>query len=168
MSWFSKKLKKITKVIDPIGAKLRKQTGGSYGDPLNMYQSKPKAVTPYQRPERPGLQADPGTGGPTMQLGGPGGGQYTQNPFAGQMAQAQALRAGGQLGQSGPQIPPPGGITPRPGGMMPRGNAMVTAGQNYMADQGNRGQLPPAPQGQNIPGGSGMQIPRMPQRPMMF
>lgn len=90
MGWFKKKLKKITKVVDPIGAKLRKSTGGSYGDPMNWYQSKPKPVVPYQRPPKQGLQADPGTGGPTVNLGG--GGNYTPNPFAGQMAQAQALR----------------------------------------------------------------------------
>lgn len=90
MSWFKKKLKKITKVVDPIGAKLRKSTGGSYGDPMNWYQSKPKQATPYQAPPKRGLQPDPGTGGPTVNLGG--GGNYTPNPFANQMAQAAALR----------------------------------------------------------------------------
>lgn len=104
MSWFSKKLKKITKIADPIGAKLRKSTGGSYGDPMNWYQSKPKPVVPYQRPEKLGLQADPGTGGPTVNLGG-GGGNYTPNPFAQQMAQANALR-GGQLGTQANMAPP--------------------------------------------------------------
>lgn len=111
MSWFSKKLKKITKVVDPIGAKLRKSTGGSYGDPMNWYQSKPKAVTPYQRPEKQGLMADPGTGGPTTRLGSSQG--FAQNPFAGQMAQADALRTGGGA-PTGANVAMPG-ITPGSG-----------------------------------------------------
>lgn len=130
MSWFKKKLKKITKVVDPIGAKLRKSTGGSYGDPMNWYQSKPKPVVPYQRPERPGLQPDPGTGGPTVNLGG-GGGNYTPNPFVGQMAQANVLRGGAQpqanlaapMGAPMMGMAPPARIQPQgsPQNMMVRG-----------------------------------------------
>jgi hypothetical protein len=149
MSWFKKKLKKLTKIADPIGAKLRKSTGGSYGDPMNWYQSKPKAVTPYQRPEKMGLMPDPGTGGPTVNLGG--GGNYTPNPFAGQMAQADALRRGpaptganvampgisnmgspmgGQLGQ--PQV----GMAPPPQMGMPQQNLQMM--QNTMMRPGGR------------------------------
>jgi hypothetical protein len=128
MGWFSKKLKKITKVVDPIGAKLRKSTGGSYGDPMNWYQSKPKAVVPYQRPERPGLQADPGTAGPTMNLGG--GGTYTPNPFAGQMAQASALR------QPNMAAPP---SSPMPQGMSAPGSVASQQMQMGMV----RGARPP-------------------------
>lgn len=113
MSWFSKKLKKITKVIDPIGNQLRKSTGGSYGDPMNWYQSSQKAPTPYPMPEKRGLMSDPGTGGPTVNLGSTTG--YTPNPFTQQMAQANALRSaataqpnmGQPVGMAPPaQIPP--------------------------------------------------------------
>jgi hypothetical protein len=137
MSWFSKKLKKITKVVDPIGAKLRKSTGGSYGDPMNWYQSKPKAVTPYQRPEKQGLLADPGTGGPTTHLGSSAG--YTQNPFAGQMAQADALRRG--PAPTGANVAMPGISnmgSPMGGGMMGQPQVgMAPPQQAQMQPQGN-------------------------------
>ncbi len=107
MSWFSKKLKKITKVVDPIGARLRKSTGGSYGDPMNWYQSKPKRPTPYPMPEKRDLMMDPGTGGPTIHLGG--GGNYTPNPFTQQMAQVNALRGGAGSQQN---MAPPMGMAP--------------------------------------------------------
>lgn len=128
MGWFKKKLKKITKVVDPVGNQLRKATGGSYGDPMNWYQSKPKQATPYQAPPKRGLQADPGTGGPTLNLGG--GGNYTPNPFAGQMAQAAALRGGAPMGQPG-MAPPIGQV-----GMAPPQNM-----QNMMVG-GRPGQPP--------------------------
>lgn len=135
MSWFSKKLKKITKIADPIGAKLRKSTGGSYGDPMNWYQSKPKSVVPYQRPEKMGLQADPGTGGPTVNLGG--GGNYTPNPFAGQMAQANVLRGASQPQANMAQnMAMPGPINNV--GMAPGGQMQPQQMQNGMMRPGGR------------------------------
>lgn len=145
MSWFSKKLKKITKVADPIGAKLRKSTGGSYGDPMNWYQSKPKPVVPYQRPEKMGLQADPGTGGPTVNLGG--GGNYTPNPFAGQMAQAGALRSPGSLGQSSMAQ----GIQPAAGGFRPGSGVFRDVASQYMAANPMDPNVGMAPEGQMQP-----------------
>lgn len=134
MSWFKKKLKKITKVVDPIGAKLRKSTGGSYGDPMNWYQSKPKQPIPYQRPSNPGLHPNPGTGGPTINFGG--GGEYTPNPFANQMAQADALRTG-QSNMAVPignvQMP---GIAPQ--GMGPGPMPQQGPPQNNMMRPGGR------------------------------
>lgn len=110
MSWFSKKLKKVTKVLDPAGAKIRENSGGSYGDPLNWYDSGPKKPIPYQAAPKKPLMPDPGTGGGTTQLGGGGGGRsYQPNPFAQQMAQVAALR-----GQ-----PPPPQANPMPGQGMP-------------------------------------------------
>jgi hypothetical protein len=107
MSWLSKKLKKVTKVIDPIGNQLRKQTGGSYGDPLNFY-SKPQ-LPPGAQPVDNSLKPQIGQPGPTVRFGGaPGGKNYVDNPFAAQMAQVAALRGnpaigGPQAGMGGPE-----------------------------------------------------------------
>lgn len=83
MGWFSKKLKKVTKVLDPVGDKLRKSTGGSYGDPMNWYQSKPNQTTPYPQRTSPGLIAAPsGPAPPGMSFGGNTGGRsYIPNQF---------------------------------------------------------------------------------------
>lgn len=115
MSWLSKHIKKKIKVIDPAGAAIRKQTGGSTFDPLNWYDSKPKEPIPYERPPKMGLQPDPGTGGPTQRIGSSNGGYaYQPNPFAQQMAQADAVRGTG-MSQPTPQ-PLPGGAQLQPGG----------------------------------------------------
>lgn len=112
MGWFSKKLKKITNTIDPIGHKIRKSYGskentiGGFLDPGHVVTKAPQdPMIPYERAPKRGLMPDPGTAGPTVQLGGGSGGyNYQNNPFAGQMAQAQALR----------QPSPPVGMAPPP------------------------------------------------------
>lgn len=108
MSWLSKKLKKITKTVDPVGNYLRKQTGGSYGDPLNIY-SKPQ-LPPGAQPEDRSLKSQVGQPGPTVRFGTGGPGKYVQNPFANQMAQAAALRTNPTIG--GPQAGMGGPINP--------------------------------------------------------
>lgn len=154
MSWFSKKLKKITNTLDPVGKKIREGSGGSYGDPLNYYDSKPKTAKPYQeQPNATSLFTDPGTGGPTMKLGGGGGGRtYQGNPFANQMAQAAALRSKPRVAptqmpptQMPPtQVPPPNMGQPmtQPMGQPPPPQMQMMGGQNMM--------YPPA-QGQKRP-----------------
>jgi len=115
MSWFSKKLKKVTKVLDPVGAKLRKSTGGSYGDPMNWYQSKPNQTIPYQQRTSPGLTAQPsGPAPPGMSFGqNTGGYNYLPNRFAGgNMAPPMAggMSFGGPrdaMAQTMPQQPQP-------------------------------------------------------------
>lgn len=110
MSWFSKKLKKVTKVLDPVGAKLRKSTGGSYGDPMNWYQSKPNETIPYQQRTSQGLMAAPPGGPPPGMTFGQntGGRNYIQNQFAG--------GGGGGMMMGGVQggAPMPGGPPPPP------------------------------------------------------
>lgn len=179
MSWLSKQLKKTTKILDPAGAKIREGTGGSYGDPLNWYDSGPKKPVPYQQtPNSTTLAPDPGTGGPTMKLGGGSGGRtYQDNPFAQQMAQVSAIR-GGPPGMQTAQAP----NAPRPASGMalalqPQARAVAAqALQQYQAQQptagpmmmggGKGGPQMPAPQGQKVP--SMMQIPTQPTNPMMF
>lgn len=104
MGWLSKKLKKVTKVLDPVGDKLRKSTGGSYGDPMNWYQSKPNQTIPYQQRTSPGLIPAPqGAPPPGMTFGGNTGGRnYIQNQFA---------NSGGMM---------MGGVQPQPTPMAPR------------------------------------------------
>lgn len=105
MSWFSKKLKKVTKVLDPVGAKLRKSTGGSYGDPMNWYQSKPNQTQPWQPRQSPGLIAPP-AGPPPQGMtfgGGPGRYTYTPNEFAG----SNMSFGGGMPPPQAPNVPPP-------------------------------------------------------------
>lgn len=167
MGWFSKKLKKVTKILDPAGAAIRKNSGGSYGDPLNWYDSGPKKAKPYQEiPNSTTLAPDPGTGGPTVKLGGGSGGRnYQANPFVQQKAQAMALRAKPQMTAiAAPQSPgadPSMGAQPQP--MQNRSqfgpgaqNAMQQAMAQYMTTQGQ----PPPPQ-QNMMVQPGQQIPRM-------
>lgn len=105
MSWFSKKLKKFTKVADPIGAKLRKSTGGSYGDPFNWYQSKPNQTQPWQPRQSPGLIPQPeGSPPPGMTFGqNTGGYNYLPNRFQG----GGGMMMGGVQGMPGGVMQPP-------------------------------------------------------------
>ena len=106
MSWFSKQLKRTTKILDPVGAKIRKGSGGSYGDPLNQYNSKPNTTTPWKPTPSPGLMSAPNgqQSLATMNLGGNTGGRtYTPNPFQAPQGPAQ----GGAMGFGGPQQMPP-------------------------------------------------------------
>lgn len=138
MSWFSKKLKKITKVIDPIGNQLRKQTGGSYGDPLNFY-SKPQ-LAPEPQPRDTSLKPQIGSPGPTVRLGGapPDGKSYVGNPFAAQMAQVAALRSNPAIG--GPQAGMVGGPINPSSIAPPVQTPMVPPNmQNIMVRGGGRG-----------------------------
>lgn len=149
MSWFSKKLKKVTKIADPIGHKLRKSTGGSYGDPMNWYNSKPNQTIPYEKRTSPGLISAPGGPAPQgTQFGANTGGyNYLQNRFAGAspgdvppaqahggppVAQAPAARTPGVLG-GGAMSFGGGGIQPAPSGWGGRGgNAMAQAASAAM------------------------------------
>lgn len=165
MSWFSKKLKKITNTVDPIGHQIRKSTGGSYGDPLNFHKDPPPGPAPYQKPEAR-LMAAP-SGGSTLattKLGGSSGGYgYLPNRFA----NAGPVKGPGQPNVPTPSVPPNTGamsfgggqpINPSGPGMMggammgaaggqpmapQMGNAMRMAGQNYMAQNP---QMPPPQQ----------------------
>ena len=112
MSWLSKKFKKVTNTLDPIGHQIRKSYGskentiGSFLDPGHVATKPPQdPMIPYERAPKRGLMPDPGMAGPTVQLGGGSGGyNYQTNPFAGQMAQAQALRQPVQpVGMAPPQ-----------------------------------------------------------------
>jgi hypothetical protein len=139
MSWLSKQLKRNIKVLDPVGAKLRKETGGNYLDPLNQYTSHPpgtakSSYVPKTRELTPAPNGQTTLG--TVNIGGAntGGRTYAPNPFQAQMAQAQAIRQqpmGGQLGQPmGQQI----GASPQP-----------------MPQMQPRPMTQPAPQGQKMP-----------------
>jgi len=103
MSWFSKKLKKVTKVLDPIGDRLRKSTGGSYGDPMNWYNSKPNQTIPYQQRVSQGLMVAPNGQNtlPGMTFGGNTGGRtYIPNQFSSGMMM-------GGVQPPAPMAPPP-------------------------------------------------------------
>lgn len=162
MSWLSKKLKKVTRVVDPIGHEVRKSTGGSYGDPLNFHKDPPPGPAPYQRPEQK-LYAAPsgGTTLPTMKLGGNSGGYgYVPNRFA----NAGPVKSPGQPNVPTPSVPPNtgamsfGGGQPMPQmgnpgmgqmGYMPGGrvgNAVGMAAQNYMAQQPQQPPMQPPQQ----------------------
>lgn len=145
MSWLSKALKKTTKIIDPVGAKLRKSTGGSYGDPMNWYNSKPNETVPWQPTPSQGLM--PAPSGPAPQgvklgNGSNGGYNYVPNQFSGQAAPPPGMTAGAAGPQAGPMKPPMGG------------GAMSFGG----------GQAAPPMMGS---GGPPQQIPQMQQAPAM-
>lgn len=133
MSWFSKKLKKITNTVDPIGHQIRKSTGGSYGDPLNFHKDPAAGPAPYQRPEQK-LFAAPSGGStlPTMKLGGSSGGYgYVPNRFA----NAGPIKSPGQPNVPTPSVPPNtgamsfgGGQPMNPSGPGMMGGAMMGAG----------------------------------------
>ncbi len=88
MSWLSKELKRTTKILDPIGNQLRKSTGGSYGDPMNWYNSKPNTTKPWEPSQSPGLIAAPNGPTPPGQSFGQntGGYSYIPNRFSGGVA----------------------------------------------------------------------------------
>lgn len=105
MSWLSKKLKKVTNTVDPVGKYLRKSTGGSYGDPMNWYNSKPNTTQPWQpAPAKPLMAAPNGQQSlATTQLGGNSGGRtYAPNPFQNPMPQGSTA---GSAMPAGPMKP---------------------------------------------------------------
>lgn len=154
MSWLSKHLKKKTKILDPIGSKLRKSTGGSYGDPLNWYNSKPNTNQPWQpSPSKPLMAAPNGqqTLGTTNIGGNDGGRTYTPNYFInpGMQNPVPGLTApqGGKGGMgmpAGPIKQPPnmgfgggvgGGANPQMIGMAPPQQAQPQMQNNMMGQQ---------------------------------
>lgn len=108
MSWFSKQLKRSTKILDPVGAQLRKSTGGSYGDPMNWYNSKPNTNQPWQpSPSRPLMAAPNGqqTLGTTDFAGNTGGRTYAPNPFQNPMPQNATPGLTAQPSAKNPMLP---------------------------------------------------------------
>lgn len=161
-SKIKKSLKKTTKILDPVGAKIRKSTGGSYMDPLNQYNSKPNTAPAYQPRASQGLIAPPsGPAPPGIKFGGSSGGyNYVPNQFSGgaeppagpasvggpTMGKPTVMpqTAGGAMSFGGPQMAsptaPPGNMVagaPRTGWAAgPRmGNVMGQAMQQYGAQQ---------------------------------
>jgi hypothetical protein len=165
MGWLKKKLKKITKVVDPIGHQVRKSTGGSYGNPLNWNRT-PQAAPGYTPRESGGLTAAPDGVStlPTMKLGGSSGGYgYVPNRFA----NAGPVKPPGQPNVPTPSVPPNTGamsfgggqpMNPSGPGMMggammsaagrppmapQMGNSMRMAAQNYMQQNPQQPNTPP-------------------------
>jgi hypothetical protein len=159
MSWLTKQLKRTTKILDPIGNKLRKSTGGSYGDPLNQYQSHPPGVAqssyaPKTRELMPAPNGQNTLGSINIGGGNTGGHTYAPNPFQAQMAQAQAIRQqpmGGQIG-GGPMGAPigigntmMGGKPQMPGAPMGAPPPAQGAVKPMYPPQGMPGQMPGQP-----------------------
>lgn len=122
-SKIKKSLKKTTKIIDPIGHKIRKSTGGSYMDPLNQYNSKPNTAPAYQARTSPGLIPAPSGPAPSgIKFGGNTGGyNYIPNRFSGGVQQSAAppgLTAQPSM-KGGPALP----AGPIKGGVMAFGGA---------------------------------------------
>lgn len=168
MSWFSKKLKKITNTLDPVGHQLRKATGGSYGDPLNFYQSHPNLPPGAKEIDR-SLKSDPGMAGPTLKLGGSTGNYtYMNNPFQKQMAQVAALRGPGASPMGGGVVTPLNGGTGIPGMGGPKMGGDFRSGMPNMAIPGRK---PNGFSGSYVRPGVGpngpMGPPNMPMQPQM-
>src|ERR1044072_2491616 len=109
MSWLSKQLKRTTKILDPIGNQLRKSTGGSYGDPMNWYNSKPNTTQPWEARKSPGLMAAPAGPPPAGQSFGQNTGGYNYVPN-----QVQQQGPSGAMSFGGGNMAPPVGMAPPP------------------------------------------------------
>jgi hypothetical protein len=136
MSWFSKKLKKITNTVDPVGKYLRRSTGGSYMDPMNWYNSKPNTAPAYQPSQSQGLMSAPNgqqrLG--TINIGGDSGGRtYVPNHFQNPMPQNSVPGLTAPMGGKSnalPAGPVKGPAMGFGGGVAPQGNMQRMTGYN--------------------------------------